>query len=541
MANWFSHHRIFQSSRADLIWRISRPVGMRAIAACLLANSQFLLLRLLKPPLKKPPLTKSPLLKSLLLLPLWFTLAGATLTQAQDKPGAPAVQQKQRETKYLDLQRKRVRARELRQQEKRLSGDVTELAKERKRLNTQLIETAQDVQRSEEQLTDIEAKLREISSREALLQTDLRRQNRSIVSLLGAMQRMGRNPPPVIITQRSDALRMVRSAMLLARAFPEFKGKADALVANLKKLAIVTAERRAEQTKRRVEVDRLKEKQTRLAALVETKRQTQLTKQNEILKIRRQAARIERDAAGLNDLIARLDRSIARNTALGKYNRSLESNDTVGSTRSKDVPTNPPSAAKTDAKIGSEKPDAKRRKERTRVASLRPSTIGPSAVEMVPSGPGLSNNPGRLEPAIPFHKARASLPLPAAGKKVINFGDSTVQGGKSKGLVMKTRRGAQITSPCDGWVVYAGAFRSYGQLLIINAGGGYHILLANLSRLDVQLGQFVLASEPIGSMANAGRNGGGSSDPVLYVEFRKNGKPIDPSPWWAAGQNRVQG
>jgi septal ring factor EnvC (AmiA/AmiB activator) len=49
--------------------------------------------------------------------------------------------------------------------------------------------------------------------------------------------------------------------------------------------------------------------------------------------------------------------------------------------------------------------------------------------------------------------------------------------------------------------VYAGSFRSYGQLLIINAGGGYHVLLANLSQLDVQLGQFVLAAEPVGSMA----------------------------------------
>ena len=84
-------------------------------------------------------------------------------------------------------------------------------------------------------------------------------------------------------------------------------------------------------------------------------------------------------------------------------------------------------------------------------------------------------------------------------------------------------REARITAPADGWVVYAGEFRSYGQLLIINAGGGYHVLLAGMSRIDVSLGQFVLAGEPIAVMGNsaAPSQGDDSSRPVLYVEFQK--------------------
>ena len=61
-----------------------------------------------------------------------------------------------------------------------------------------------------------------------------------------------------------------------------------------------------------------------------------------------------------------------------------------------------------------------------------------------------------------------------------------------KGISLQTRGEARITAPADGWVVYAGEFRSYGKLLIINAGGGYHVLLAGMSRIDVSLGQFVL-------------------------------------------------
>jgi septal ring factor EnvC (AmiA/AmiB activator) len=100
----------------------------------------------------------------------------------------------------------------------------------------------------------------------------------------------------------------------------------------------------------------------------------------------------------------------------------------------------------------------------------------------------------------------------------------------------------------DGWVAYADEFRTYGQLLIINAGGGYHILLAGMQRIDVNVGQFVLAGEPVAAMGASapGDSAPGNDDkangrPVLYVEFRKDGQPIDPGPWWAKSPERVQG
>jgi septal ring factor EnvC (AmiA/AmiB activator) len=103
-----------------------------------------------------------------------------------------------------------------------------------------------------------------------------------------------------------------------------------------------------------------------------------------------------------------------------------------------------------------------------------------------------------------------------------------------------------VTSPCDGWVVYAGPFRSYGQLLIINAGGGYHVLLAGMERIDVQLGQFILAGEPVAMMASqrlasAGATPVAAAQPVLYVEFRKEGTSIDPAPWWATSSDEKVG
>ena len=145
----------------------------------------------------------------------------------------------------------------------------------------------------------------------------------------------------------------------------------------------------------------------------------------------------------------------------------------------------------------------------------------------------------RLAPAVPFADAKGLLPMPANGRLIRAFGEADGLGGTAQGISLATRASAQVSSPSDGWVVYAGPFRSYGQLLIINAGDGYHVLLAGMERIDVRLGQFVLAGEPVAAMASqrlasVGAKDVGISQPVLYIEFRKDGTSIDPAPWWAA-------
>src|SRR5262249_29825119 len=111
-------------------------------------------------------------------------------------------------------------------------------------------------------------------------------------------------------------------------------------------------------------------------------------------------------------------------------------------------------------------------------------------------------DPGRLAPAIAFASARGVLPLPVNGIRVKDFGMADGAGGVEKGISLATRAGAQVTAPCDGWVVYAAPYRSYGQLLILNAGGGYHVVLAGMERISVDLGQFVLTGEPVAVMGN---------------------------------------
>ena len=156
------------------------------------------------------------------------------------------------------------------------------------------------------------------------------------------------------------------------------------------------------------------------------------------------------------------------------------------------------------------------------------------------------SDPGRLTPAVAFADMRGHMRLPVNGTRIREFGGSDGTGGTQKGLSVASRTGAEITAPCDGWVVYAGPFRSYGQLLILNAGGGYHVLLAGMERISVDIGQFVLTGEPVAVMGDGPQASAavmtGPKQPVLYVEFRKDGTPIDPSPWWATNEGeKVRG
>lgn len=453
---------------------------------------------------------------------------------------------------------------ELTAKEKRgrdLQKDMTSIVDERRELNERLLDTAALVQKSEAEMTAIEERLAIFEKDEQQLRGSLAKENSKISGILAALQRMGRNPPPVIITQRDDALEMVRSAMLLGIAFPGLRQEAAELTSKLNKLVAVMTKVREESSNLRAERERLTATQTQLASLLESKKQSLAERQAELKQVRDATTDIAKNVKGLSDLIAKLSRQTSAPPVAAAPNAPAAEEDTVAvlppsGTAPSPNPEATGGAVVRETAIDTSPVDLTPRREEE-VAMLTPSDEPkkppPSVVELAPSGAALTpGKPDRITPAVPFQLARGKLPMPARGRQALGFGDKTQYGGKSKGIVLETRFGARVTSPCDGWVVYAGEFRSYGQLLIINAGGGYHVLIAGLSQMDVGPGQFVLASEPIGTMSGAPRTAQlstgdtGAADqpkpgkPVLYIEFRKDGEPIDSNPWWVSSHEKVQ-
>ncbi|RUW12797.1 hypothetical protein EOA60_34270, partial [Mesorhizobium sp. M1A.F.Ca.IN.020.06.1.1] len=180
---------------------------------------------------------------------------------------------------------------------------------------------------------------------------------------------------------------------------------------------------------------------------------------------------------------------------------------------------------------------ARKAADQAKAADRKSADADTTASTAEPAAPPVPEG-NRLTASAPFAALQGQIALPVIGQIKRRFGTDDGNGAMMQGDMVATQSGAIVTAPADGNVLYAGPFRSYGQLLILNAGDGYHVVLAGMSRISVATGQSVLAGEPIGAMgearvASTSASQNGNATPELYVEFRKDGKPVDPNPWWA--------
>lgn len=420
-----------------------------------------------------------------------------------------------------------------------LQSEVARLKEDEVAIRAQQVQTAKIIQASEAQLSIIEQRQKELEAQSDLVRGSLEQKMGSLSGLLAAMQRMGRNPPPVMITRRQDALEMVRSAKLIAASAPELAAQANVLAEQLSDFVRITDSIKQEGEKLRAEMRQLSDAQTRLATLMDLRKQTLSDRSAELTEARRKMAEYKSEAADLSEFIAKADREFAERTRLGQYERELAAAARAATTPSSSQPATDPKP-KAVATVDIRPPQPAPQQPPLPPAKTKPVSPAPSpSITLAPTDRMAMASPGRLQPSIPFAEAKGRLPLPVQGRRVVGFGERT-PGGSAQGIAIQTRFAAQVTAPTDGWVVYAGEFRTYGQIVIINAGGGYHILLSNLSRIDAQQGQFVLAGEPVGTMAPPPKGitpvrGGDGADgaPLLYIEFKKDNRSIDPGPWWA--------
>ena len=398
-----------------------------------------------------------------------------------------------------------------RAREQGLTQDLAAWAKEQARLSVELVEAGKKVQASEAKLTETETKLAALTEQVNVIQSSITERRAVIVKMLSAMQRMGRTPPPALVTRRDDALAVVRSAMLLTDVFPELKYQADNLSRELEGLVALESGIREQRDQEKREADGLAGERGRLDRLLAEKKTNLAQGEADLVQTKQALNDLAAEATTLNELVERLDAQIAK-VEIAQYAGEIAAERAL-------------------------------RERHEQLVMARPANE--NVVELKPESTKVAfASPSRMKPLMPFDAAKGTLRLPTQGKHLKRFGDADATGRTLKGISLQTRGEARITAPADGWVVYAGEFRSYGQLLIINMGGGYHVLLAGMSRIDVSLGQFVLAGEPVAEMGNSAAPSQGGEDnsrPVLYVEFRKDGRPIDPDPWWAEASEKVQG
>ncbi len=375
-----------------------------------------------------------------------------------------------------------------------LDKEIANLETDRASINRNLIETSTRSRAIEERIARSAVRLEELRGNEAVVRQSLQSRRGILIEVIAALQRMGHKPPPAILVTPEDALSSVRAAILLGAVVPEIRSETQILATELKNLVQITTDIAASRDKLSEDLTSLAEDERRLTLLLEEKKNLSISARNQLAEQTALAAQLAGKAGNLQNLISQLETQL--------------------------------SSVRNAAEAARKAEEERRSQEEQMIASAREDTIKPDFLDTA-----------RIAPAMSFAKAKGLLPKPVSGVELASFNQRTVTGDLSQGLSIATRSASRVVAPADGWVIYAGPFRSYGQLLILNAGDGYHVVLSGMDRINVELGQFVLTGEPVGIMgasrvASNKNVDVGSARPVLYVEFRKDGTSIDPAPWW---------
>ena len=407
---------------------------------------------------------------------LAFVVAGLTAGAYTE----PASAQSRGELEKLENEIKATRGREA-----ELNQKSRALAKELDSLRKRLIAGARASLAGEARLTRLETDLKKTKATVRTRERALLQRRRQLTATLSVLERLSRNPPRALMLSHGKPIEVVRRTMLLRATLPTIQNRANDLreeIGELNETRTALAEQLAELRDAGRDHQSLKNQLEKLIARKDT-----LLKQTEAEKrqISRRMKKLARETRNLKELFQRLE---------------------------EDRPPPPRTAP-----FAGREPDAQRPPQ-------------------VPS-PRQSARLAVPKPALlrPFPR-RGPITFPARGHITRRYGENTGYGNTSRGITIETRPAARIIAPHDGRVVFAGPFRGYGQILIIEHDGGYHTLLAGLAQVDGSVGQWLLAGEPVGVMA---RSKGGT--PQLYVELRRGGQPVNPQPWFAQSTSKTRG
>ena len=415
-------------------------------------------------------------------------LADTTADVELKKPITSPREKLNESQKALDQAEKK--AKSLKAKSLGLEKDIIEIRRD-------LIVTARAIQNHERRAVKLNKKIEELDATQLKIRESFKRRRIQLGAVLGALQRMARNPPESLIAQPATPADMVRSAILLRATLPRLEEEAARYRKDLNSLISARDQAAGEHQKFNQEMKKLGEQQARLGLLHGRKKRLRQQTIQETKQASHQAIILSKRTQSLRELLKQLN-------VLGDHTGQL--NEVAPSRISKKSQKTVKSARVTDISRG---------KSRRKLAA---------------------NEPPRGFSGRPFDTRKGLVPFPVVGRVAARYGQLIAKGRSHKGLTLETRKSAQVIAPYEGKVAFSGPFRSYGKLLIIEHTGGYHTLLAGMAHIDVGVGQWVLTGEPVAVME---RNG--IDKPLLYLEIRRNSQPINPLSWLMTRKGKISG
>ncbi|MGO6676080.1 murein hydrolase activator EnvC family protein [Rhizobium leguminosarum] len=376
-----------------------------------------------------------------------------------------------------------------------LQQSIADLEKSTESIRQALIDSAARRKALEKQILESEKKLAHLGVKEDGIRRSLHERRGLLAEVLAALQRMGRNPPPALLVTPDDALASVRSAILLGAVVPGIRKETDKLAADLASLAALQTASAAEKTSLTGTMTDGIEEERRMDLLLAENDKLSRSNAAELGAERKRSEELAGKATSLEGLVASMESEIASVRDAAAAARQAEEN----------------------------------RKLLTDEQRARAKALADSGVP----------DKNRIAPAYPFGELKAKLEVPVTGDILRQFGDADGTGHEAMGMTVATNPETVVTAPADGLVVFAGVFRSYGQMIILDAGDGYHLVLSGMDTINTRQGKFVFSGEPLAVMgakrvASATALALETNRPTLYIEFRKDGKPVDSRPWWTA-------
>lgn len=377
---------------------------------------------------------------------------------------APIPPKKERSLSTL---REKVEAEKARQKELDKQAELQQ--KELKDVKKNLIKTADAVQKNEKSLQQLEQEIAVLRVKRTKIAGDLNKDRESLSGLIIALERIRRLPPETLVARPGAPRETAQAATALSAILPELNRRAEELKVRIAELNVLEASLEKNQAELKVSRDQLKSEKVKMDTLVVSRAKLFEATQNDIKVQQKAVADATREAKNFEDLIAKVERQnrLAEKERLKKKQKSRlnEDGESSGRTRNED--------------------------ERTLAATL----------------PGLG-----------------AAQLPVSGIVKARYGEKDDIGAVSEGIRIEGRPDAVVVAPMGGIVRYAGDFKSYGNIILLEHKNNYHSLIAGLNRIDTVVGQSVDSGEPIGSLGT--RSG---SRPTLYYELRLNGKPVNPA------------
>lgn len=370
---------------------------------------------------------------------------------------------------------------------KKLQAQATQISLELTRISKDMIASAKQIQNSEEKISRMESELETLRADLKKAEENFVVEDDNLIKTLSALQNLALKPTEALFVQPLTPVEIVRSAMLLREAVPYLQENAARIREDLEKIENQKnlVEKQVARIIRQKKI--LENEHEQMKALVQRKSKIRNAVEIKSVKAKKKVERLASQANDLRDLLNKLEKQRQE-----KLRRQEEERRRLAELKA------------AEARRAAEETKKLEEKQRADLIKFKPEVI---------------NEVGEN-----FVKAKGHLLRPARGPVVTAYGEQMSKGVTSKGIIIKTRSQAQVISPYDGTVIFAGPFRGYGNLIIIEHGQGYLSLLAGLEEVDCELGQMLLAGEPVGQMPESG-------DTRLYVELRKDNHPINPLTW----------